>query len=62
MKAWLESNMEMTQTFQMTSMMRRGTAMLKAMLRAGLPMGSLVLLSVRGRKSGKHHIIPCFAL
>ncbi len=32
--------------------------MLKAMLHAGLPMGSLMLLSVRGRKSGKVHTIP----
>src|SRR3989442_13844963 len=34
--------MEMTKTFQMTSMMRIGTAMLKALLRAGVPMGPLV--------------------
>jgi hypothetical protein len=50
--------MEMTKTFQMTSMMRIGTAMLKALLRAGVPMGPLVLLSVRGRKSGKVYTTP----
>ena len=50
--------MERTKTFQMTSMMRIGTAMLKALLRAGVPMGPLVLLSVRGRKSGKVYTTP----
>ncbi len=30
---------EMTKTYQMTSMMCIGTAMLKALLRAGVPMG-----------------------
>ena len=45
--------MAMTQTFHMTRLMRVGTALLKALLRAGIPMGPLVLLSVPGRKSGK---------
>lgn len=48
----------MTQTFRMTRTMRLGTALLKALLRAGMPMGSLVLLSVRGRKSGKVYTTP----
>jgi deazaflavin-dependent oxidoreductase (nitroreductase family) len=48
----------MTKTFQITSGMRIGTAILTALLRAGLPLGPLVLLSVRGRKSGKIYAIP----
>jgi deazaflavin-dependent oxidoreductase (nitroreductase family) len=48
----------MTKTFQMTRVMRIGTAMLKAMLRAGVPMGPLVLLAVRGRKSGTAYTTP----
>jgi deazaflavin-dependent oxidoreductase (nitroreductase family) len=38
--------------------MRLGTALLKALLLAGMPMGPLVLLSVRGRKSRKVHTTP----
>ncbi len=48
----------MTKTFQMTGSMRIGTTILKAMLRAGVPMGPLTLLAVRGRKSGKIYTIP----
>jgi deazaflavin-dependent oxidoreductase (nitroreductase family) len=48
----------MTKTFQMTSGMRIGTAILTAMLRAGLPFGPLVLLSVRGGKSGHVYTTP----
>lgn len=48
----------MTQAFRMAPMMRIGTVLLKALLRIGVPMGSLVLLSVRGRKSGKVTTIP----
>lgn len=48
----------MTETFHMTSSMRIGSTMLTALLRAGLPLGSLTLLSVRGRKSGKIYTIP----
>ena len=48
----------MTETFHMTSSMRIGSAMLTALLRAGLPLGSLTLLSVRGRKSGKISTTP----
>jgi deazaflavin-dependent oxidoreductase (nitroreductase family) len=48
----------MTNTFHMTGSMRIGSTILTALLRAGLPFGSLTLLSVRGRKSGKVHTIP----
>ncbi len=48
----------MTETFHMTRSMRIGSTILTALLRAGLPFGSLTLLSVRGRKSGKIHTIP----
>lgn len=44
--------MATTQTFRMTRSMRLGTALLKTLLQAGIPMGPLALLSVRGRKSG----------
>ncbi len=43
----------MTETFYMTRSMRIGSTVLTALLRAGLPLGSLTLLSVLGRKSGK---------
>ena len=43
----------MTETFHMTRSMRIGSTVLTALLLAGLPLGSLTLLSVRGRKSGK---------
>lgn len=42
----------------MTGSMRRGTAMLKTMLGLGLPLGPLVILSVRGRKTGKVYSTP----
>ena len=48
----------MTQPFRMTRTMRLGTALLKALLRAGVPMGPLALLSVRGRKSGRVYATP----
>ncbi len=48
----------MTKTFHMTNGMRIGTTILTALLRAGVPFGSLTLLSVRGRKSGRVHTIP----
>ena len=48
----------MRETFHMTRSMRIGSTMLTALLRAGLPLGSLTLLSVRGRKSGKISTIP----
>lgn len=42
----------------MTSSMRIGTAILTAILRAGLPLGPLRLLSVLGRSSGHLYTIP----
>ena len=48
----------MTETFHMTRSMRIGSTILTALLRAGLPFGSLTLLSVRGRKSGKVYTTP----
>jgi len=50
--------MATTQTVRMTRAMRLGTALVKALLRAGVPLGPLVLLSVRGRKSGKVSTTP----
>jgi deazaflavin-dependent oxidoreductase (nitroreductase family) len=38
--------------------MRLGTALMTGLLRAGIPMGPLVLLSVPGRKSGKVFTTP----
>jgi len=38
--------------------MRIGSTVLTALLRAGVPLGSLTLLSVRGRKSGKISTTP----
>lgn len=48
----------MTETFLMTRSMRIGSIVLTALLRAGFPLGSLTLLSVRGRKSGKIYTTP----
>ncbi len=48
----------MAQQFQMTPMMWMGTTLLKVLLWAGVSMGSLTLLSVRGRKSGKLYTTP----
>ncbi|HEY7341378.1 MAG TPA: nitroreductase family deazaflavin-dependent oxidoreductase [Ktedonobacterales bacterium] len=47
-----------TQTFRMTRSMRLGTALLKTLLQAGIPLGPLVLLSVRGRRSGTLYTTP----
>jgi deazaflavin-dependent oxidoreductase (nitroreductase family) len=44
--------------FRMTRAMRWGTALLKGLLQAGIPMGPLALLAVRGRKSGKVYTTP----
>lgn len=48
----------MKETFHMTRSMRIGSTILIALLRAGVPLGSLILLSVRGRKSGKVYTTP----
>jgi deazaflavin-dependent oxidoreductase (nitroreductase family) len=44
--------------FRMTRPMRVGTAFLKAILRAGVPMGPLRLLSHRGRRTGRLYQTP----
>jgi deazaflavin-dependent oxidoreductase (nitroreductase family) len=44
--------------FTMTRGMRIGTAILAAILRAGLPLGPLRLLSVVGRRSGRRYTTP----
>lgn len=48
----------MKETFHTTRSMRIGSIILMALLRAGVPLDSLVLFSVRGRKSGKISTIP----
>lgn len=48
----------MIKSFEMTPLMRFGTDLLMKMLYAGVPMGPLKLLSVRGRKSGKEYTTP----
>jgi deazaflavin-dependent oxidoreductase (nitroreductase family) len=53
-----ERTLSMTPTLRMTRTMRLGTTLLKGMLRAGVPMGPLALLSVRGRRSGKGYATP----
>ncbi|MCI0709142.1 MAG: nitroreductase family deazaflavin-dependent oxidoreductase [Chloroflexi bacterium] len=42
----------------MSRSMQIGTAVLAALIRAGVPVGPLRLLSVRGRKSGKIYTTP----
>ena len=44
--------------FKMTRSMQIGTAVLTALIHAGVPVGPLRLLSVRGRKSGKIYTTP----
>lgn len=44
--------------FTMTRSMRIGTAILTAILRTGLPLGPLRLLSVLGRRSGRRYTTP----
>ncbi len=48
----------MKETFHMTRSIRIGSTILMALVRAGVPLGSLILLSVRGRKSGKVSTTP----
>ncbi len=48
----------MGKRFQMTATMRIGTAILRTLLRARLPLGPLALLSVRGRKTGNIYTTP----
>ncbi len=48
----------MRQPFHMTSGLRVASAIITTLLRLGLPIGPAVLLSVRGRTSGKIYTIP----
>ncbi|HET7088027.1 MAG TPA: nitroreductase family deazaflavin-dependent oxidoreductase [Anaerolineae bacterium] len=48
----------MAKNYQLTPITRLGNVVIGALLRAGLPLGSMALLSVRGRKSGKMHTTP----
>lgn len=48
----------MAKTYQINAATRVRNALIIALLRAGLNMGTTVLLTVRGRKSGEPHIVP----
>lgn len=48
----------MRKSFRMTAGLRVVSIIITALLRIGLPVGPAVLLSVRGRKSGKIYTIP----
>lgn len=48
----------MNKRFEMSPMMRIGTDIIMKLLYAGMPMGPLKLLAVRGRKSGKLYTTP----
>lgn len=48
----------MRQPFRMTGGLRVVSTIIATLLRLGLPVGPAVLLSVRGRKSGKIYTIP----
>jgi deazaflavin-dependent oxidoreductase (nitroreductase family) len=52
----------MARTFEMTAQMRRGTDAIAGLLRTGLPMGPVALLSVRGRKTGIDRTTPVAVL
>src|SRR5919197_2808250 len=48
----------MIKPFHMTAGLRVVSTIITTLLRIGLPVGPAVLLSVRGRKSGKFYTIP----
>src|SRR5579885_2128284 len=48
----------MRQPFHMTGGLRVASTIIATLLRIGLPIGPSVLLSVRGRKSGKIYTVP----
>ncbi len=48
----------MAKTLQLNFADRIGDAMLMALLRAGVKIGTMSLLTVRGRKSGQPHTVP----
>ena len=48
----------MAKTLQINFADRIGDALFMALLRAGITMGTMSLLTVRGRKSGQPHTVP----
>jgi len=48
----------MARTLHLTMADRIGDALFKALLRAGVKIGTISLLTVRGRKSGQPHTVP----
>ncbi len=48
----------MSKPFHMTGGLRVASIIISVLLRIGLPVGPSILLSVRGRKSGKFYTIP----
>ncbi|MBN9389361.1 MAG: nitroreductase family deazaflavin-dependent oxidoreductase [Chloroflexi bacterium] len=48
----------MAKTFKLSRSRRLGNSLVVGLLRLGLPMGAMVLLTVRGRKSGKEYQTP----
>jgi deazaflavin-dependent oxidoreductase (nitroreductase family) len=54
----MRSNPAMIKKFEMTNGIRIGTAIFSFLLRLGVPLGPIALLTVRGRKSGKAYSIP----
>lgn len=48
----------MAKTLQLSFADRVGDALFVALLRAGIKMGTMSLLTVRGRKSGQPHTVP----
>lgn len=48
----------MVETFHMPARQRRFNAVLRSLARVGIPLGPFSLLTVRGRKTGKHYTTP----
>jgi deazaflavin-dependent oxidoreductase (nitroreductase family) len=48
----------MAKTLRLTLADRVGDALFMALLRAGVKLGTMALLTVRGRKSGRPHTVP----
>ena len=48
----------MAKTLQINFADRMGDALFMALLRAGVKIGTMSLLTVRGRKSGQPHTVP----
>jgi deazaflavin-dependent oxidoreductase (nitroreductase family) len=54
----LDKEMFMAKTLHLTVVDRIGDALFKTLLRVGIKIGTMSLLTVRGRKSGQPHTIP----